>query len=293
MEYRALGKTGVRVSVAGIETHQWSGMGGKFFSVSDIRAILNRAQKAGLNFIDTGECYFFHAAERIIGEALGKNRKEWIIATKFGHISKPTRHIPAWSAEDIAKQLDDSLRALKTDYIDLYQIHINSREDAQCIRENMSGISNALQRARKQGEIRAVGVCLGDDDIFDEGGVVLKEVINALGIQSVQVLYNRLDRRAEKYIFPIAKRHNLGVIARVPLAKGYLSTRFKPTNKAYDAKRVAEVENIKKTEVPADVDLSEWAIAWCLRNPLVSTVIPGCSAPEQIDSTVRASTIRV
>ena len=69
----------MKVSVVGIETHQWSGMGGKFFSTADIKKILNRAIKLGINFIDTGECYFFHSAERLIGEALGRNRSKFII----------------------------------------------------------------------------------------------------------------------------------------------------------------------------------------------------------------------
>lgn len=293
MNYRTLGKTDIKVSVVGIETHQWSGMGGRFFSVQDIRAILKRAEKSGINFIDTGECYFFHAAERLIGEAFGKHRNKWIIATKFGHISKPKEIIPAWTAEEIQKQLNDSLRALNTDYIDLYQAHLNSPEDVRHIRENMSDIGAVLREEKRAGTICAVGICVGDDDIFDEKGEILKKAIKEWEVESVHVLYNRLDLRAEKYIFPIAKKYKLGVITRIPLAKGYLSTRFKPTNKTYDAKHMAEVEKIKKTEVPAGVDLSEWAIAWCIKNPLVSTVVPGCSTPEQIDSTVRASTIRL
>lgn len=293
MNYRTLGKTGMKVSVVGIETHQWSGMGGKFFSVIDIRAIVKRAEKAGINLIDTGECYFFHAAERLIGEALGKNRKKWVIATKFGHISKPKEVISAWTAEDIKKQLDDSLRALNTDCIDLYQAHINSPEDARHIRRNVSAIGAMLRAAKRAGKIRSIGICVGDDALFDEKGTVLEMVVKEWDVESVQVLYNRLDRSPEKYIFPIVKKHRLGVIARVPLAKGYLSTRFKPTNQTYDAKRMVEVEKIKKMEVPAGVDLSEWAIAWCLKHPFVSTVIPGCSAPEQIDSTVRAAKIRL
>ncbi|TSC69455.1 MAG: aldo/keto reductase, partial [Parcubacteria group bacterium Gr01-1014_70] len=223
-----LGKTGIKVSVVGIETHQWSGMGGKFFTVSDIRAILKRAEKLGINFIDTSECYFFHSAERLIGEALGKNRKKFIIATKFGHKSEPQRIIPAWTKEAIQKSLENSLKALNTDYIDLYQIHLNRAEDMMHIRENIRGIKTALRWAKRMGKIRAAGVCLGDDNLYDMGGRLTTMMIQELGVQTVQVRYNRLQRGAERHIFPLAKKHNLGIIARVPLAKGYLSTRFKP-----------------------------------------------------------------
>ncbi len=293
MKYRALGKTGLKVSVVGIETHQWSGMGGRFFTVAEIRAILRRAEKAGMNFIDTGECYFFHAAERMVGDALGKNRKNWIIAAKCGHISKPKEIVSAWTGDDIRKQLVDSLAALRTDYLDLYQLHVNAPEDMAHIRANMPGIREALAEAKKAGKIRSVGVCLGDDALFGEDGAFLAEAVNAFGVAAVQVVYNRLDQKAEARIFTLAKKHHLGVIARVPLAKGYLSTRFKPTNKAYDAARMKEVERIKRDEVPEGADMSEWAIAWCLKNPLVSSVVPGCSAPEQIDATVRALSLAV
>ncbi|TSC84138.1 MAG: aldo/keto reductase [Parcubacteria group bacterium Gr01-1014_17] len=293
MEYRALGKTGMKVSVVGIETHQWSGMGGRLFSVLDIRAILARAEKSGINFIDTGECYFFHAAERLLGDALGKNRKKFIIATKFGHKSEPQRVVPAWTKEAIQKSLENSMKALNTDYIDLYQIHLNSTEDAQSIRTNISSIKEVLHEAWRTGKVRAVGICLGDNELFDTNGALLKDVAKMLDIEIVQFVYSRLAREAEKQILPFAKKHELGVIARAPLSKGYLSTRFKPTNKSYDAERMKEVEKIKETEVPAGADLSEWAIAWCASNPLVSSVVPGCSAPEQIDSTVRALKIKV
>ncbi|TSC73249.1 MAG: hypothetical protein G01um101470_206, partial [Parcubacteria group bacterium Gr01-1014_70] len=82
-------------------------------------------------------------------------------------------------------------------------------------------------------------------------------------------------------------------IARVPLAKGYLSTHFKPTNKVLGGNYLIEAEMVKMYELPKGVDLAEWAIAWCLKNPIITSVVPGCSAPEQIDSTVRASTICV
>ncbi len=289
MQYRELGKTGLKVSVVGIETHQWSGMGGRFFTVAEIRAILRRAEKAGMNFIDTGECYFFHAAERMVGDALGKNRRKWIIATKFGHISRPKEIVSAWTGEDIRKQLDDSLAALRTDYIDLYQLHVNAPEDIAHIRANTLNIRDALAEAKKAGKIRAVGVCLGDDALFGEDGVFLQEAVEMLSASAVQVVYNRLDRKAEERIFPFAKKHNLGIIARVPLAKGYLSTRFKPLNKTYDEVHMKKVEEIKQNEMPVGADLSEWAIGWCVKNPSISCVVPGHSAPMQIDATVRAA----
>ncbi|MDO8510311.1 MAG: aldo/keto reductase [bacterium] len=288
MQYRTLGKTAIEVSVVGIETHQWSGMGGKFFAREDVQAILERAQKFGINFIDTGECYFFHAAERVIGEALGSSRKKFIIATKFGHTSEPERTARTWTAEGIKKSLDDSLRALKTDYIDIYELHINSEEDLNCFEDTVGEVAKALKQAKDDRIIRSIGICLGDNELFDKKGKILEVAIREVGVESVEVVYNRLHREAETGVLPMAQKYGLGVIARVPLAKGYLSSRFKPSNKNYDARLVAEVENIKKKEVPEGVDIAEWAINWCIKNPAVASVIPGCSAPEQLDSTCRA-----
>lgn len=289
MRYRALGKTGLRASVVGIETHQWSGMGGKFLSVSDARAILKKAEKAGINFIDTGECYFFHAAERLIGEALGRERDRFIIATKFGHRSAPSGPVAAWTGEEIKISLENSLKALKTDWIDIYQAHINSRDDLKIFRQNISEVNAVLEKAKDDGKVRSIGVSLGDDQLFDKSGEILAEAVKNLNVQVAQVVYNRLNRLAEENILPLAKKSNLGVIVRGPLAKGYLSSRFKPTNKNYDSAGLAEVEKVRRSELPAGIDLAEWAIAWCLKTPLVSTVVPGCTAPEQVDSTVRAA----
>lgn len=288
MKYRTLGTTGIKVSVVGIETHQWSGMGGRFFSVGDVRAILNRAEENGISFIDTGECYFFHTAERLIGEALGRNRKKFVIATKFGHKSEPKQIVPGWTGEGILKSLDDSLRALNSDYVDVFQAHINSKEDMKLFRKGLFEVSDALKTAKKSGKILHSGVCLGDDELFGEDGDILMQAVTEFGVEVVQVVYNRLNRAAEKSILLLARENNLGVIVRGPLAKGYLSSRFKPTNKNYDEKKMAEVEKIKKSELPPGADLAEWAIGWCIKNPVVSVVVPGCSTPEQIDSTVRA-----
>ncbi|MDP2593203.1 MAG: aldo/keto reductase [bacterium] len=288
MLYRTIGKTGLKISAVGIETHQWSGMGGRFFTTGEIKAIFKRAIKLGINFVDTGECYFFHSSERLIGEALGRNRKKFVIATKFGHKSEPGNIRASWTVAEVEKQLADSLSALKTSYIDVYQAHINSLQDKRFFLKNLEDIAIFIKKKKAEGKIKCFGICLGDDCVFDSGGKLILEAARKIKVDTVQVLYNRLDRTAEKGIFPAAKKVNAGIITRVPLAKGYLSSRFKPTNKNYDAFKVKEVDKIKKRELPKDADLAEWAIGWCLKDKIVSSVVPGCSSPEQLDSTVRA-----
>jgi len=205
MLYRTLGKTGLKVSVVGIETHQWSGMGGRLFTVADIRAILKKASRMGINFIDTGECYFFHASERLIGEALGKDRKKFIIATKFGHESFPGEVKSIWSLEEIQKQLERSLAALQTDYIDIYQLHVNSQEDVKQITKHAEDVKKFLKDAKRSGKVRHIGIVLGDDIFLDKEAKILSFVLRYFPIETVQVLYNRLDDEAEKKIFPIVR----------------------------------------------------------------------------------------
>ncbi len=129
MKYRILGKTGLNVSVVGIGTWQYGGEWGKDFEQKEVDAILYKAKELGINFIDTAECYGDHLSESLIGQAIQKEREEWIVATKFGHqFHGNFERSSHWSAEAVVKQLDASLKALQTDYIDLYQFHSGSDE---------------------------------------------------------------------------------------------------------------------------------------------------------------------
>ncbi len=130
MKFRRLGKTNLRVSVIGLGTYQFGGSWGKEFSHKDVIEILATARDHGINFLDTAECYgTHHLAETLVGQALTSSRDAWIIATKFGHHRhEKTKNTQAWDAAAVQQQLEESLRALKTDYIDLYQFHSGSNE---------------------------------------------------------------------------------------------------------------------------------------------------------------------
>jgi aryl-alcohol dehydrogenase-like predicted oxidoreductase len=122
-----------------------------------------------------------------------------------------------------------------------------------------------------------------------------------LGAEALQVIYNRLDRRPEQLYFPHAQQNNLGILARVPLASGLLSGKYRPgtTFRADDwrstfeaekmSKDLAEVERIRQSEVPPGVPLAQWALAWSLKNRAVSAVIPGCKDPAQVAANAGAA----
>src|SRR5207248_10735001 len=124
MKYRILGKANLRVSVIGIGTWQLGGEWGKSFTQDEVNAMFDKAKELGINLIDTAECYGDHLSESLIGQAVKKERSKWIIATKFGHkFHSFMNRTDERDMPQVREQLEASLRALQTDYIDLYQYH--------------------------------------------------------------------------------------------------------------------------------------------------------------------------
>jgi aryl-alcohol dehydrogenase-like predicted oxidoreductase len=296
MKYRILGKTGLKVSVIGLGTWQLGGEWGKDFTQAEVDAMFDRARDLGINLIDTAECYGDHLAESLIGAAIQRDRERWIVATKFGHKfhGHMNRSEPR-SARDVMQQLEDSLRALRSDYIDIYQYHSvrNDEFDDPELRE-------ALQRARAAGKIRHLGASISPpDNLYQTEGA------SAAGVEVIQVLYNRLDRRAEAAVLPSCQRQNLGVLARVPLASGFLSGKYRPGasfsgrdfRSGQDPARLRatleEVQRIAQEEVPAGVDMAQWALAWCLRHAAVTAVIPGCKSVQQVEANAAAAKLEM
>ena len=292
MKYRTLGSTNLHISVIGLGTWQFGGEWGKDFTPAEVEAILGRAADLGINFIDTAECYGDHLSESLIGQAIEHERGRWIIATKFGHKYESflNRSEPR-SAPQVLQQLEDSLRALRTDYIDVYQYHSvrNSEFDDPALHD-------ALAKAKRSGKIRHIGASISPPDNMHQ-----VQNAPAAQVETIQVLYNRLDRAAETAVLPTCQKLNLGVLARVPLASGLLSGKYKPgtgfgpgdVRSTQDQRkleaRLREAAQIEKTEVPPGVPMAQWALAWCLQNAAVTCVIPGCKNVQQVESNAQAA----
>lgn len=295
MRYRLLGRTALRVSVVGIGTWQFGGEWGRQYSQTDVDAILDQAGESGINLIDTAECYGDHLSERLIGDYLARHdRARWIVATKFGHRFKGfLQRDELFSAAEVLKQLDASLQALRVETIDLYQFHSGTDEDFQDQR-----LWETLARQQRAGKIRHLGI-----SILGKGSELQARKAREVGAEALQVIYNRLDRRPERLYFTHAQRDQLGILARVPLASGLLSgkyssgttfpsTEVRGTFAAEKLKQdLDEVERIKKTEVSSGIPMAQWALAWCLKNPLVSAVIPGCKDPAQVQANAKAADV--
>jgi aryl-alcohol dehydrogenase-like predicted oxidoreductase len=294
MQYRILGKTGLRVSVIGIGTWQFGGEWGVNFSQEQVDAILDTAAECGINLIDTAECYGpDHLSEKLVGDYLSRrDRSKWIVATKFGHHFKSfMSRDDDFSVGGVQKQLDASLKALRVETIDLHQFHSGSDE----IFQNQKPW-DFLAGQKRAGKIRHLGA-----SILQKGSELQARDAAKFGVEALQVFYNRLDRRAEEIYFPHAQKDNLGILARVPLASGLLSGKYKPgatfaandvraTFGAEKLKRdLAEVERLQREEVPPGMPMAKWAMAWCLKNPIVATLIPGCKNPEQVRANAGAA----
>jgi len=286
LKFRRLGSTELNVSVVGVGTWQFGGEWGVDYTQNEADAILKAAQELGINFIDTAECYGDHLSERLISNTIRHNRDQWIVASKFGHhYNDRFDRDELWSAADVQAQLEDSLRALGTDYIDIYQFHSGTDEAF-----DNDDLWAMLARQVQAGKVRHLGISIGaNDNAYQTGRAV------EVGASVIQVIYNRLDRVPEDEVFPLCIEHDLGVLARVPLASGFLSGKYRPgtifTDKTdvrsrHDEEKVqtrlAEVERIQREEVPQGRDMAAWALAWCLRHPAVTCVIPGCKSPEQV-----------
>jgi aryl-alcohol dehydrogenase-like predicted oxidoreductase len=293
MKFRQLGKSGLRVSVIGIGTWQFGGEWGKDFTQPEADAILGRAHDLDINLIDTAECYGDHLSEQMVGNAVRHNRQDWIIATKFGHhFNARFDRDTAFSPGEVRQQLEDSLRALQTDYIDLYQFHSGSNDAF-----DQPELWDMLAEQVQAGKIRAVGLSISPNtNIYQTARAA------SVGASAIQVVYNRLDRIPEEEVLPACLEDQLGVLARVPLASGLLSGKYKPGTRFTDdtdvrstrsedqiQAQLAEVENIQAQEVPAGVNMATWALAWCLQHPAVTCVIPGCKSPEQVEANARAA----
>ncbi|MBI2497250.1 MAG: aldo/keto reductase [Opitutae bacterium] len=275
MKTRVLGRTGLNVSIVGVGTWQFGGEWGRSYTAADAREVLAAARDCGINLIDTAECY-----------------EDWIIATKWGHkfhecFKRDVRVSPA----DLREQLDASLKALRTDYVDLLQFH--SGNDA---RFATPGMWAAAAEARRQGKVRFLGNSISSSTT-DSTQV---DCSTDVGVDVIQLVYNRLERGPEQTVLPSCVRQHLGVLARVPLASGFLSGKYKPGHqfpandvrevwmKAKQDRMLREVEHIAATEVPAGVPMAQWALAWVLKNPAVTAVIPGCKDAAQVRANAAA-----
>lgn len=294
MEYRKLGDSDLTVSE--IALGSWLTYAGGI-DAQTARACVAKALSLGVNFIDTANIYGRGAAESFLGETLAAvPRASYVLATKlYFPMTETDRGL---SADQIHKQLDASLKRLKTDYVDLYQCHRFDPETP--LEETMQALTEVV----RAGKARYVG--------FSEWPV--SEISKAVAMPGVvrfissQPQYSLLWRTPEKTIFPLCKENGISQIVWSPLAQGVLTGKYQPgevpaqgtratsrsmsgfLQRSWLEPRVLEtVQRLKPIAKQAGLSLTQFALAWVLRIDNVASAIIGASRPSQIEENVRAS----
>jgi aryl-alcohol dehydrogenase-like predicted oxidoreductase len=301
MQYRTLGNTGIRVSEIGFGAWAIGGtadasgapLGWGRTSNEDSLAAIRSARDLGVNFFDTADSYGFGRSESLLGIVLSRFRSDIVIATKVGVTRTSDGALQKnFSKQHIFHAVDGSLKRLRTDYIDLYQVHNPTIADLQ--REE---IQEAMERLQEIGKIRYWGVSVSS---VEEG----IEVINRGWGHALQVLYNVLNQAPAAELFPLARQKGYGIIARVPLASGLLSGKFR-TDSVFAAddvrqnfltpKRLAEaiprVDEVKAIIGGSTRLLAQGALGFVLADEAVSTTIPGARNARQVEINVGASEV--
>ena len=294
MQYRQLGSTGLRVSTVGLGTNNF---GFRMDEESSLR-VAKFAVDQGINFFDTANMYGRGLSEERIGKALKGIRQNVIIGTKVGLEMGDGTNDRGASRYHIMQQVEDSLRLLQTDYIDLYQIH---RPDASTpIEETLRSLDDLVH----QGKVRYIGG--SNYNGWQTAEAVLRA--RALGLNefvTMQPEYNMLNRSIEAELLPFCDKYNIGILPYFPLASGFLTGKYLQGQEAPEGTRLAGNERAKENTL-TDKNFSilsklskfaedrghpmvELAIAWLLAKPAVSSVIAGATKEEQVTANVKAS----
>lgn len=293
MRYRQLGSSDLQVSEISLGSWLTFGVG---VEADRAAACVRRALDLGINFIDTANIYGRGAAESFLGAVLaGVPRESYVIATKL--FFPMTESDKGLSRAQVEKQLDASLKRLRVDTIDLYQCH---RADPDTpIEETMRALTDAVQA----GKVRYLGFSEWPAD-------AVRASLAVPGIEkfvSSQPQYSLLWRKPEDEIIPLSRENGISQIVWSPLAQGVLTGKYSPdAPPPADTRAASEsmggfigrlmqrpvleaVQRLKPLAAEAGLTLSQFALAWVLREPNVASAIIGASRPEQVDENAAAS----
>jgi aryl-alcohol dehydrogenase-like predicted oxidoreductase len=286
MEYRNLGRAGVKVSAIGIGCNQF---GGKV-NQEETKAIINRALDLGINFFDTADVYSKGISEEYVGTALAGQWDKVVIATKGRHSMGEGPNDQGTSRYHILKAVEASLRRLKTDHIDLYQIH--TWYESVPIEETLRALDDLV----RAGKIRYIGasnfaawqLCRSND---------VAEMMGWEQFVTIQPHYHMLEREIERELVPYCTWANIGILPYFPLAGGFLTGKYKRGEPVPAGSRGEFSQYVKRYLTDANFDkldtlrafvdsrgrtLHDLAFAWLLNNKQVASVIAGATSPEQV-----------
>ena len=295
MEYRRIGKSGLKVSAVGLGGNNFGGRADERTSLD----VIGRALDLGINFIDTAAAYTDGHSEELVGKGVKGKRSQVVIATKFGN---PRSVLPGelpGSRRHIMRSVEESLKRLGTDYIDLYYLHYPDPETP--IEETLRTLDSLIQA----GKVRYIACC-------NFAGWQLSEALwtstfnNLEPFIAVQSRYNLIDRSIEQELVPSCQAHGAGIIPWGPLASGFLTGKHKRGKRIDPKTRLAspsaiysdvltdanfdELEKLEEFAKERGHSVGELAISWLLSRPYLGSVIAGAMNGEQLTANVKAAT---
>src|SRR3954454_6456719 len=300
MEFRPLGRTGVRVSPLCLGAMMFGPWGND--DRDDSTRIIHRALDAGVNFVDTADVYSAGIFEEIVGEALDGRRDEVFLATKFFMpMSQDDPNLRGGSRRWVIRAVEDSLRRLATDYLDLYQVHRPSPETD--VEETLGALSDLVH----QGKVRYIGSSSYSGSQIVGAQWIARER-NLQRFVTEQPPYSLLVRGIEEDVLPTVLRHGMGTLTYSPLAGGWLSGRWRktsastPTSSARpparfdmslpaNQRKLDVVEELAVLAEQSGMTLIELAVAFVINHPGVTAAIIGPRTMEQLEAFLPAADV--
>ena len=298
MDYRTLGKSGLRVSAVGLGCNNY----GWRIPLEETKRVVGRALDLGISLFDTADFYGKGQSEEYLGQSLGARRKDVVIATKFGLPMGEGEYAGGASRRYIRNAVEASLKRLGTDYIDLYQLHFPDAKTP------MVETLRALTDLVREGKVRYIGSSnLTGWQLVEAEWLAKSERLEPF--ISAQNQYNLLDRNIERELIPAAEAYGIGVLPYFPLASGLLTGKYKRGSAPQEGTRLAanadgakrllteknfdSVEKLSGFAAERGKGLLDLAFAWLLGQPRVGSVIAGATKPEQVEANVKAGEWRL
>ncbi len=302
MEIRRLGSSAIEVSAFGLGTMMFGAWGNP--DRDQCRQMIDMALDAGITLVDTADIYDFGVSEDMLGEFLAGRRDRVVLATKFGNPMDDDPQHSGGSRRWVREAVTASLRRLRTDHIDLYQMH---RPDPDVPFEETLG---ALDELVREGLVRAVGTSnFPSEQIVESQWIAARR--GFVRPTSEQPPYSILCRRVERAVFPMCRRYDEGAVVWAPLNGGWLTGKYRRDQAPPAASRAARepehfdhgsgwretkldlVERLEKIATQAGVSLTGLAIGFALAHPAVSAVLIGPRTPDQLAELLTLADVRL
>ncbi|MBI1311474.1 aldo/keto reductase [bacterium] len=300
MEYRNLGKSGVKVSPICLGTMMFGGQ----TSEADSIRIIHKAIDLGINFLDTADMYNAGESEVVVGKAIVDRRDDVVLATKGVQKMGDGPNDKGASRKHLMKALDDSLRRLDTDYVDIYYYHVPDYDTP--IDESLRALDDMVRSGKVHyigcSNFRAWRLC---------EALWTSDRLNLHAFSVLQPLYNIVNRDIEVEVLPLCQEHGIGVVSYSPLARGILTGKYKPGESFPEGSRASRSDprmlqaELRESSLEIAQSIAEhaegtkgcaashFALAWALANPIVTSIILGPKTVDQFNDNLKCLDVEI